>query len=178
MKQPRDIGDLDFASFVALALERAKSQDDEIDTEALELVLTLHRATSTVVYDLESSVHRPAGWTWSGFRLLFALWIAEPLDAKDAARISGMSRQTVSSLAKTLERDGHISRSPSVHDRRAVVLELTPSGRQAIGAAFRAHNVRERAWADLLTPRERRTMVSVLGKLLTSAPDLEVRRRR
>ncbi len=36
---------------------------------------------------------------------------------------------------------------------------------------------RERMWAQLLTPEERAAVTSALGKLLDSAPHLEVRRR-
>src|SRR5437660_2329039 len=31
---------------------------------AMRMVLTLHRVTSALVYDLESSVHRPHGFSW------------------------------------------------------------------------------------------------------------------
>ena len=50
----------------------------EVDRAAMTMVLLLHRVANTVVYDLESTVHRPAGWSWSAFRLLFALWVAGP----------------------------------------------------------------------------------------------------
>lgn len=50
--------------------------------------MLLHSVSSALVYDLESGVHRPAGWSWSGFRLLFALWIFGPLGGTTAARLS------------------------------------------------------------------------------------------
>ena len=54
----------------------------------MRLVLTLHRVTTALVYDLESTVHRPRGWSWSGFRVLFVLWLGGPLVAKRVAELS------------------------------------------------------------------------------------------
>ena len=69
-----------------------------VNTDAMRMVLTLNRATSMVIYDLESTVHRPRGLTWPGFRVIFALWLAGPMEAKTTAEISGMSRAALSAL--------------------------------------------------------------------------------
>jgi DNA-binding MarR family transcriptional regulator len=169
--------DLDFASFVELALRRAGQLSPGVDTDAAALVLTLHRAASAVVYDLESTVHRPRGFTWAGFRLMFALWIAGPLDAKDAAKLSGLSRQAASLLANTLERDGLLTRAASTTDRRGVTFALSDEGTRTIASSYEAHNERERLWADLLTTEEREVLVRTLGKLLSLAPTVDVRQR-
>lgn len=176
-ESPPSAGDIDFQSFVRFALRRAAQLEPAFDTEAAALVLSLHRAASTVVYDLESSVHRPRGWSWAGFRLMFALWIVGTMDAKDAARIAGMSRQAASSQANTLEREGLLRRTGSPDDGRAVAFMLTDAGQEAIATTYQEHNARERIWAELLTPEERAAVTSALGKLLDSAPHLEVRRR-
>ena len=128
-----------------------------------------------VVYDLESVVHRPRGWSYPGFRLLFTLWVAGPMESKRAAELSGMSRQAVSALVNTLDREKLVSRVPDEDDRRAVRLSLTAKGEEALTAAFAAHNERERLWAEGLTPDERETLVRLLGKLGTRE---DVRRRR
>ena len=41
-----------------------------------------------VVYDLESTVHRPRGWSWPGFRVLFAIWLSAPVEAKKVAELA------------------------------------------------------------------------------------------
>jgi DNA-binding MarR family transcriptional regulator len=176
-ESPPPIEALDFQSFVRFALDRAGQLEPPVDTDAAALILTLHRAASTVVYDLESSVHRPRGWSWAGFRLMFALWIVGSMDAKDAARIAGMSRQAASSQANTLEREGLLRRTKSPHDGRTVAFTLTAAGKKAIVNTYHEHNLRERIWAELLTPEERAAVTSALGKLLDLAPHLEVRRR-
>lgn len=168
---------LDFWSFVDVAVGRARKRLPGVDPEAVRLVLTLYRVTNMVVYDLESAIHRPRGWSWPGFRLLFVLWIAGPMEAKRAAELSGMSRQAVSALVNTLDRDGLVHRDVAEHDKRAVQLSLTEQGGTAMAEAFTAHNVREQLWADVLTTDERDTLVRLLAKLGASANREDVRRR-
>jgi DNA-binding MarR family transcriptional regulator len=157
--------DLDFWTFVDAAVERARDRLPEIHPEAMRLILTVYRVSNMLVYDLESVVHRPRGWSYPGFRLLFTLWIAGPMEAKRAAELSGMSRQAVSALVGTLDRDGLVSKVPDEYDRRAVRLSLTEKGEEAISSAFVTHNERERLWASTLSDEERETLVRLLGKL-------------
>ena len=168
---------LDFLTFPERAVAEAGARLPDLDLEAMRLVLLLYRVSSAVVYDLESGVHRPAGWSWSGFRLLFAVWISGPLDGKTAASLSGMSRAAVSNLANTLERGGLLQRVPDTSDARAVVLSLTPAGERALRSAFAAHNRRETAWAAVLEPDERRTLSALLEKVADAAQADWVRRR-
>jgi DNA-binding MarR family transcriptional regulator len=156
-------------AFVTRALAETPRRIDGIDRESMELILLLHRVTNVVVYDLESRVHRPAGWTWAAFRAVFTLWISGPLEPSRLAETSGMSRQAVSSLVKTLEADGLIARSAVAHDGRSVVLSLTPTGTRKIMQVFRDHNVREADWAGTLAADERETMIRLLRKLATAA---------
>jgi DNA-binding MarR family transcriptional regulator len=157
--------DLDFWTFVDAAVERARDRLPGIEPEAMRLILTLYRVTNMVVYDMESVVHRPRGWSYPGFRLLFTLWIAGPMEAKRAAELSGMSRQAVSALVSTLDRDGLVSKVPDEKDRRAVRLSLTAEGEATISEAFVTHNERESLWAETLSAEERETLVRLLSKL-------------
>ncbi|MDV6013662.1 MarR family transcriptional regulator [Haloechinothrix sp. LS1_15] len=168
---------LDYLSFVEYAVGRTTEQLPSVDPTAMRLVLTLHRLTSALVYDLEATVHRPHGWSWPGFRVLFVLWLAGPMESKRIAQLSGTSRAAVSALVKPLERDGLISRTRDAQDRRAVQVTLTEAGREAMLHAFREHNARERAWAAALTETERRTLIELLDKLMTGAEAAEVRKR-
>ena len=152
-------------AFVDRAVLDAPDRLDGVDRQAMQLILLLHRVTNVVVYDLESRVHRPAGWSWSAFRALFTLWISGPLEPSRLAETSGMSRQAVSSLVKTLEADGLIERAAAEHDARSVVLSLTPNGSRRLEQVFREHNGREVDWAAALAPDERETMIRLLGKL-------------
>src|SRR3954471_7644254 len=102
----RPAEDLDYLSFVDYAIGKTKAELPDTDPVAMRLGLTLHRLAGALVYDWESTVHRPRGLSWGGFRVLFVLWLAGPLESRHAARLAGMSRAAVSALVKTLERDG------------------------------------------------------------------------
>ncbi|GLY65668.1 MarR family winged helix-turn-helix transcriptional regulator [Amycolatopsis taiwanensis] len=175
--EPLDRPVLDYLTFVDYAIRKTSDELPEVDPVAMRMCLTLHRLTSTLVYDWESTVHRPRGFSWAGFRVLFALWNAGPLEAKRVAQLSGMSRAAVSALVNTLERDGLVSRQQAEHDRRAVLLDLTEAGREAISSTFTEHNKREQAWANALTPTERNVLIGLLEKLATSPAATEAKRR-
>lgn len=164
-------GGADFLSFTEVALDTTALRLPETDRSAMAMVLLLHRVANSLVYDLESTVHRPAGWSWSAFRLLFTLWVSGPQEAGRAAALAGMSRAAVSSLAKTLGASGLVDRRPEPRDRRTAVLSLTDDGRRALEDVFRVHNRREAEWAGLLTADELRTLNTVLTKLARAAHD-------
>ncbi|NIJ12279.1 DNA-binding MarR family transcriptional regulator [Saccharomonospora amisosensis] len=168
---------LDYLSFVDFAVERTRERLPAVDPDAMRLVLTLHRLTSALVYDLESAVHRPRGLSWPGFRVLFVLWLAGPLESKRVAELSGMSRAAVSALVNTLQRGGLVEREQAEHDRRVVLLRLTTQGEDTIKNDYLAHNERERSWAAALNPAERDTLVALLEKLMAGSAAAEAKRR-
>ncbi|MGH3947554.1 MAG: MarR family winged helix-turn-helix transcriptional regulator [Pseudonocardiaceae bacterium] len=176
-EHPAEPDELDYLTFVDYAIARTTRELPEVDPDAMRLVLTLHRLTSALVYDLESAVHRPNGWSWPGFRVLFVLWLAGPLESKRVAELAGMSRAAVSALVNTLVRDRLVSRRQAEHDRRAVQLTLTDAGHAAILGAFAAHNEREQAWASVLSKPEQATLIGLLEKLMSGAEAGAVRRR-
>lgn len=159
----------DFLSFAGPAIDETAERLPGTDTSAMALVLLLTRVASGLTYDLESTVHRPAGWSWSAWRLLFTLWISGPVESRRAAELSGMSRAAVSSLANTLVGAGLLDRGAGEGDGRSVVLSVSERGRAAVAETFRAHNAREAEWAGLLEPAELATLTSLLGRLADAA---------
>jgi DNA-binding MarR family transcriptional regulator len=173
--QPPD--DLDFISFVDHAVRRVADEVPGVDAQALHTILLLHRATDVIVYDLESGVHRPAGWSFAGFRMMFVLWLVGPMPSGRLARLTGSSRAAVSALAKTLEAEGLVARGTAAANRRTVVLSLTDEGRRRLLAAFEDHHKRESSWAGRLSDGEQQTLIRLLGKLIAGAGDPQVRSR-
>jgi DNA-binding MarR family transcriptional regulator len=172
-----DVEHLHFWSFIDHAVDRAGRELPGVDPLAMRLVLTLHRAANMLVYDLESTVHRPRGWSWPGFRVLFAIWLSGPVEAGKVAELSGMSRAAVSALVATLERDGLVGKKRATYDGRAVQLRLTDAGREAIASAFQAHNEREQQWAASLSEEEQHTLIDLLGKLTAHSTHFGARQR-
>jgi DNA-binding MarR family transcriptional regulator len=177
--QPGTSDDVDYWSFVDVAMDRTLRALPGVDARAMRLVLSLYRASNAMVYDLESTVHRPHGWSWAGFRVLFVLWLAGPLEAKRVAQLSGMSRAAVSALVNTLERDGLVARLRKAgRDRRAVELSLTDTGAEVFAGAFTEHNAREQTWASALSDAEVDQLTALLEKLMASPVAAAANRRR
>lgn len=168
---------LDFLSFIDFAVRKTVGEMPDVDPKAMRIGLGLTRVASAMVYDLESEVHRPSGWSWPGFRLLFVLWLAGPSEAKRAAQLTGMSRAAVSALVNTLERDGLVDRRRSDADRRAVELSLTDAGVKAIADTYGAHNRREQAWANVLSGPEQTILIGLLEKLATASSEMDIHTR-
>jgi DNA-binding MarR family transcriptional regulator len=150
-------------------LELAKARIGEVvadaDLSAFAIAFTLIRAAERVTYELETA-HRPMGWTWSGFRVLFWIWLLGPLEPREIATLASSSRASISSALNTLERNGFVARSRGSTDRRLVTVELTERGADRMAEAFGAANRRERALVAGFSPEERRTLTKLLGRLI------------
>lgn len=153
------------ASFEELARSSAKTLDPEVDLDVLTAALNIVRVSNLLVNDLESQVHRPSGWTWAGFRIMFVVFVAGTAEPREVARLAGVSRASVSGALNTLERDGLIVRERSSADRRIVTVRLTERGRGATVDAFRQNHHVEAEWLARLTRQELRTLVELLHRL-------------
>lgn len=162
-----DLSSLDYWSFVELAAKRIGEEIDDTDAMASKVIITLNRAANLVVYDLESSVHRPRGLSWSAFRLLFVVWLAGPIEPGRAAKLAGMSRAAVSSLSNTLVGKGMLEKNASELDARTTLLQLTPEGKEHARTTFQEQNKQEARWVSALTDVEQQVLVMILGKLMS-----------
>lgn len=166
-ENPQDLSGLDYWTFVELTGKRIAEELDVNDAMASKVIITLTRAANLVVYDLESSVHRPRGVSWSAFRLLFVVWLAGPIEPSRAAKLAGMSRAAVSSLATTLLARDMMQKSASGTDGRTIMLELTAEGRDYARSAFQEQNKQEARWAAALTDVEQQLLIMLLQKLMS-----------
>lgn len=157
---------LDYWSFSLLGKERLEQEMPEVDADVNNLVLFLNRASGHLTSALESEVHKPQGLNWSGYRLLFVLWIAGDLEPHRAAVLTNTSRASVSSLSNSFIAEGFIDRRPSETDRRSVVLSLTEEGRQKVRSAFLAQDKAQREWLSVLTETEQEILHMLLAKMM------------
>lgn len=152
-------------AILELARERIRSVVPDADLRAYAVVFTLVRAAEQITYRL-GTTHRPMGWTWAGFRVLFWIWLFGPLEPRAIASLAGASRASISSALNTLERDGFVARTRNSNDRRLVTVELTERGRAQIVEAFKATNAREHDWLATFTADEQAVFAELLGRLL------------
>jgi DNA-binding MarR family transcriptional regulator len=77
-----------------------------------------------------------------------------------------LSSAGITSRLDRLERRGYVKRSRHPNDRRAVNVELTEAGRQVLEHAISANAASERDLVAGLNGAERRSLASLLKKLL------------
>jgi DNA-binding MarR family transcriptional regulator len=72
---------------------------------------------------------------------------------------------TMTNRVDRLEQRGLVARHPDPHDRRGVLVRLTPAGREAVAAALAALLDHERALLAPLTQQEQETLAALLRRL-------------
>ncbi|WP_199434761.1 MarR family winged helix-turn-helix transcriptional regulator [Qaidamihabitans albus] len=156
------------ADFEELAVAAVRRDTAGLDETAMRAGFNLVRAANSLVQAAERKVHRPAGWSWPGFRVLFIVWICGEVEARNISRLAGVTRQTTSSVLTTLERAGFIERERcSVEDRRLVAVRLTQQGLEQVQPTFARHNRLESQWFACLTGEEQRLLAGLLARVLS-----------
>lgn len=115
----------------------------EIDFEALAVLSNLFRAASAVRNHLERNVLSESGLSWTAFVVLWVTWIWEPVETRDVAEESGISKATLTGVLKTLEKMDLVVRERSESDGRLVLVSMTPAGRELMETLFPAFNRQE-----------------------------------
>lgn len=136
--------------------------DEGLDPNSFRAMFGIFRLGGRMFSDLETLVHRPAGWSLAGFRVMFIVWVIGPTESHEIARLAGLSRAAISSAVNTLERDGLVERHRESTDRRIVTVHLTEDGNARLTAAYREQNAREGQLLSGLSTEE----IGVLTELM------------
>jgi len=157
----------------ALELTRAKVGTFDEDAALVAVMLT---RTAVAHLQMSERLHRRRDWSWSGFRIMWMIWLFEAIEARDLARLAGVSRQATSSVLATLEGKGLVHRErTSPTDRRLVTVSLTPAGLEEVKRAFVEQNELDSEWFSVLDADEQRQFVSLLSRI-SSRIDLSSKR--
>jgi DNA-binding MarR family transcriptional regulator len=104
--------------------------------------------------------------------------LLEPLLERPGARVqeladrAGIAAPTATRILDTLERRGLVTRDRAEHDRRAVLVALTPAGRAALGSRHEWMLGRERTLFESLPRAERALAPELLARLATLVDEL------
>lgn len=135
-----------------------------LDTSAMEVVALVKQVSALFDRAVEP-LYDGAALTAPEADLLIPLRHAtEPAIARRLADNMGMSRAGVSKTLAKLEKRGHIARTPNPADRRAALVTITESGKQAIDQIFPRQVATE---AELLSAlgEDRAAVVDALARL-------------
>jgi MarR family transcriptional regulator, 2-MHQ and catechol-resistance regulon repressor len=135
---------------------------DPLAHRALQALL---RAEATVRKRLAFELERE-GVTAAGFSVLVVLTTAGgSLELKTLRRRLGWSKANATEVTSTLATRGLVKRRRDPADRRAVVVDLEPTGRVLVERLFPAHSERVTAAFEKLDEAEKRTFSELCRKL-------------
>ncbi len=143
--------------------------NEDLNVDTFKGMFQLFRLSALMFNHLESTVHKPAGWSLAGFRVMFILWVAGDLEPREIARLAGLSRAAISSALNTLERDGLVDRRRESADRRLVTVSLTPDGADRLVAAYGEQNSREAVVFSSLSAEELTTLTELMRRVSAEA---------
>jgi DNA-binding MarR family transcriptional regulator len=146
----------------------ARTAGRELDLSAMFVVQDVFRAAAALRSRLEVAALQDEGLTWSGFTMLFCLWVWGPLETRDLALRMGVSRPTVSGVTDTLERRGLVARRTHSEDGRLRTVALTTAGRLTFEELFPRFNAEESLACAGLGEEQRTQLAGLLRGLLTT----------
>lgn len=153
--------------FTAASSEYLRHAFPDKDEGVMQSGLLILRLATAYQQASEREVHRPLDLRWTGFSTVFALSIFGKLEARTLARLIGVSRQAVSLVITTLERDGYIEREPG-EDRRTMVIQLTQRGSEVAEEALRGQVELSQEWFGSLSAEELAQLMTLLERVLSS----------
>jgi len=165
----RNARQLDMPSLAGVTAARVTERYPEVDSVAMQLAFTVKRAATILVQREEARFAPNGNRTVAAVRALTMVWMFEPVEARDLAVLSGFSRQAISGVLTTLERDGLISRQRGVHsDRRLAPVSITEAGRELLDSILPRQNEADADFFSVLTERERKQLSRLMVKLLAA----------
>jgi MarR family transcriptional regulator, organic hydroperoxide resistance regulator len=147
---------------------RNKVSGLELDFEAAHAVSSIYRAANAVRGYVTNEVLRPAGLTWTGFVVMWVVWIWDGVETRRAAESAAISKATLTGVVKTLEARGWLERRGSEGDRRLVELRLTPTGKALMEDLYPKFNAIEARVVAGLSPSRQQSMTKSLRGIVTS----------
>ncbi|WGL51945.1 MarR family transcriptional regulator [Nocardioides sp. BP30] len=148
---------------------RERVQHLPLDFTASHALLSLYRAANAVRGRLTNAVLRPNDLTWTGFLVLWTLWIWDSMETREVAESVGISKGTLTGVSKTLISRGLLERIPSTVDRRLVTLKLSPEGVRLMEQIYPEFNKTESTVVADLDQAQLDTMTDALRTLVESS---------
>ena len=141
-----------------------------LDMPAMAAVSNVYRAAGAIRNHFEHTVLAPYNLTWTGWVVLWVVWIWQEIETRHVAAEAGISKGTLTGVASTLEKRGLVARRAHPEDARRVLLSLTPSGLQLMAELFPQFNKQETLVVESLSADEIKTLAAALRKIVV---DLE-----
>jgi MarR family transcriptional regulator, organic hydroperoxide resistance regulator len=142
-----------------------------LDMPAMAAVSNLYRAAGAIRNHFEHTVLAPYNLTWTGWVVLWVVWIWQEIETRHVAAEAGISKGTLTGVAGTLEKRGLVERRTHPDDGRRVLLRLSPSGLQLMAELFPVFNKQETLVVQSLSADEIRVLAAALRKIVVDMED-------
>lgn len=146
-----------------------------VDFPAAHAISSLYRAANAARSHLTNTVLRPHDLTWTGFLVMWLLWLWESMETRHVAESVGISKATLTGVTKTLMTRGLIDRVPSSVDRRLVELRLSDKGEQLMAELYPEFNAAEARLVAGIPPSDVDVLTGSLRHIVTVAEEHEPR---
>jgi len=145
----------------------------DADASCTEAFATLLVAGNVLAAEHERRIEHTLGVSQSVAQALAVVdGAGRPLTPTEISERTLLASATMTAVLDMLERRGWIRRTPNPDDRRSVLIEITPEGRELADRFIPGLHIVERRVMSALTRRERHQLLALLGKVLASANGL------
>lgn len=145
---------------------------------ALTTIAAIQRAAMRIRHHLEQGVLKDSELTWSGFMVLWVLWLYGELQTRYLAEEVGVNRSTLSGVLATLQRRGLLTRRGHESEGRLVLVALTDDGRSLVDKLFPPFCAEEAFVVGALSPDAMRRLGNSLRAVQQRLDSEEGRQRR
>lgn len=160
-------GDIDEAEYQDRARILYERLFPDLDPEPYLLGMALQRMAARMRLEMDTEIYQPAGYSIAHVRILIALAAVGPTTPTELARFTHVSPSSVSSVLRTLRKNGHvIVENPDDNaDGRVKKVRLLPAGEEAMERTMAETRALEEGWASSLTGAQRRTLLQLLRRM-------------
>jgi DNA-binding MarR family transcriptional regulator len=144
-----------------------------VDFPAAHAISSLYRAANAARSHLTNTVLRRHDLTWTGFLVMWLLWLWQSMETRHVAESVGISKATLTGVTKTLMARGLIDRVPSDVDRRLVLLRLSDKGEELMAELYPEFNKAEAELVDGIPAPEVAVLTEALRRIVTIAEEHE-----
>lgn len=150
---------------------QAKLGDTPIRHERMAAVGNIYRAAAAVRQHFENSVLRGCELTWTSFVVLWVVWIWGESETRRVAEEAGISKGTLTGVARTLAGRGLLERRSHPSDGRLALLSLTEAGERLMEEVFPAFNAEETFVSAGLSEDECRQLAELLRRIVVQTEE-------
>ena len=137
-------------------------RDLDVDIDAMAAISNIFRVAVMFRNLAEKKFLDAHNLSFSGFTLLWVLWVFGRMETYQLAEECGISKGTLTGILTTMEKHGLAERRPHATDGRRKLVQLTARGSELMQGLFKQINELEREFVSELKTDE----IKDLGRML------------